>query len=108
MGERIRDEGPAEDVRRSRCEQDANDCARTAEGCEAGSDDESEAGWTFAQDHQIEGHHDECSGDDDDFGQCELKELRVVDWVHCQLPLRKPSKRGEFRAGTMIFRSTCG
>ena len=42
MGERIRDECSVEEVRLRRREEDAGDCGGAAEGCEAGSDGETE------------------------------------------------------------------
>ena len=79
ISERIRDEHAVENVRLHRREQNPDDCGGAAEGREAGSDGEAEAGCLFSQNEQINSHHDECRGHDDDLRQCELEQLRVVD-----------------------------
>ena len=108
VGEWAGNESAVEDVCLRGGQQNAEDGAGTADRRQAGGYGEAGAGRLPANDEEVDGHDDESRNDDDDLGDGELQELRVVNRVHCQLPLRRPSKSGELSAGTMMLRSNCG
>ncbi len=108
MRERIGEERAVEDIRLRGRENNAHDGDGAAEGCEKRGDREARVRRALAQKQKIDGHGDQRGGDDDDLRQRQLQKLGVVDGVHCQPPWRRPSNSGEFRAGTMMFRSICG
>ena len=71
--DRIRDERPIKDVGLRRRQDNSEDRACAAEGCECDGNRESEMRGEFSQSQEIDGHYDQRRGYDDHFRHCELQ-----------------------------------